>query len=184
MCSLLYYTVLYCTILYYAVRAWADVSTISSTDCTALLLHYSRVHLYFLNLVIGFRDDAENDILATFPAPLMIDDNYGLSWLCPSRRPRLPNYMKVTEILPFLYTSSGYSLIPKNNGYCVGSGCVPKAIWYAMSGPVKRTTCIPSCYRISFDQMVFLIGCLTSTKILSKRIYGYYSLNFIHVSFL
>ena len=154
--------------LYYAVRAWADVSTISSTDCTALLLHYSRVHLYFLNLVIGFRDDAENNILATFPTSLMIDDNYGLSWLCPSRRPRLSYYLKVTELLSFLFTSSGYSLIPKNNGYCVGSGCVPQVTWYAMSGPVTRTTGIPSCHRISFGQLVFLIGCLTSTKILSK----------------
>ena len=53
-------------------RARAYVSTISSTDCTALLLHYSRVHLYFLNLVIGFHDDAKDDILATFPAIIRV----------------------------------------------------------------------------------------------------------------
>ena len=132
---------LYRTILYYAVlwdRVWADVSTISSTDCTAPLLHYSRVHLYFLNLVIGFRDTAEINILATFPFFLMIGDTYGLSWFCPSRRPRLPNYMNVANILLSLFTSSGYSLIPKNNGYYVGSLCVPKAILCVMGGPVKR----------------------------------------------
>ena len=42
------------------------------------------------------------------------------------------------QCIAFFITSLGYSPIPKNKGYCVGSGCIPIAIWCAMSGPVKR----------------------------------------------